>query len=125
VQSLIDRVAQIPGVIIADGAEHWVIAVLKTGSLRFEITVPRAALEWFVIAKVGDDEVWRDWADHYAVAGETNTELGLEMQACVENFVNALSRREVRTVSGSGSAGRINVEWWRNEHWEKISLAEA
>lgn len=124
-QSLIDRVAKIQGTVVTELAESWLIAVSKTDSLHFEITVPRTVLEWFVIARLGDAAIWQDWADHYAVARESRIEIEKEMQRCIESFVYQLTRSEVRVVKSLDPNIKSNLEWWCNERWEGVSLAVA
>ena len=124
---VIARLRTQPSLEVIDREHSWEIRAHKPEGLVFEITVPHSVLEWFVTARrtSPDQEVWNDWMDYYAVAGETETELRSAMARHIERFIDRLLAAKVRVVeSRAFLRRRQRLEWRTAGEWEKISLYE-
>jgi hypothetical protein len=83
------------------------IRLPQKGGIRVELEVPDDVLEWHAAATdESDRELWRDWADYYAVAGESPSDLRGEMESDIERFVSrVLDADAIRVRGGEGGKG--------------------
>jgi len=121
---LIQRLRAKTEIAVSEGTDAWVIQIPKGDGIVFTVTVPLNVLEWFAAATEGPSELWSDWADYYATAGETNEELKADMASDVEWFILTLLASPVRrTGKATGSKTAPSLEWERNGKWQRPQLS--
>ena len=89
-EPLIERLRAREKVGVTDRGNHWSVSVSAAENWRFELTIPRDVLEWFVEAWTpgAAKKAWSDWSDWFAIKGEpSREELELQYASDVEYFI--------------------------------------
>jgi len=122
VAAMVDRLKTVPGLSVTEGKSEWHTTMQKGASLVFDVTIPKGVLEWFASAKNNGREVWSDWTEHYATAGESRIQLEEEMARDVEDFIRrVLCSKVTASVSPDGSATLL---WERPDGQKHVTLFE-
>lgn len=74
---------------LADSGSAWTVRILKS-EYSIDVVIPHDVLERSVTVSVNGSEVWSDWIDYYATAGETRGELRQDMERDVMWFFRQL-----------------------------------
>lgn len=103
--------------------------IQRTDGILLEIIVSAETLEWFVVAKISDEIIWRDWADYYATEDESQTSLRADMNRDVEYFCRTvatvpmrLTVANVKILFGLRTREVRKLEWFVDDQWFEISL---
>ena len=93
VHQLIDTFRAREDLSVAEQAEVWLITIPKGSGDVCRVTVPRERFEWFADVQRGGKEVWHDSMEHY---DSPPPELDAEMAACIADFVERVTTRELK-----------------------------